>query len=140
DHAFLSDRKSARPPARALRKSPSYTEDVKIRCAAPLIMILLAGCSNPPGDSFDSTAEQFVLGALALSPVAATQSGYHQHKGVRLDETLDDFSPQGIAAQRQFYTDFSARLAKWNAGSLTAEQQADLQIMNDQIALGLLEL
>ena len=57
----------------------SYTEDVKLRLATPLLLALLAGCSDPPGASFDSMAEEFVLGTLALSPVLATQSGYHEH-------------------------------------------------------------
>jgi len=90
--------------------------------------------------SFDSIAEEFVFSTLALSPVSATQSGYHEHKGVKLDEILDDFSQQGIEAQRKFYTDFAGRLAKLDASSLNAEQRADLQIMNGQIALGQLEL
>lgn len=113
---------------------------MKFRLLTPLLFVLLSGCSNPPGASFDSVAEEFVLGTLALAPASATQTGYHEHKGVKLDEALDDYSPQGIAAQRQFYTDFSSRLAKLDNGALTAEQRADLQIMTDQIALGMLEL
>ena len=105
-----------------------------------LFCALLAGCARTPVSSFDSIAEDFVFETLALSPVSATQSGYHEHKGVKLDEILDDFSPQGISAQRQFYTDFAGRLAKLDSNSLNAEQRADLQILNGQIALGQLEL
>jgi uncharacterized protein (DUF885 family) len=106
-----------------------------------LLLALLTGCGGPASrPSFDPIAEEFVYGTLALSPVSATQSGYHQHQGKSLDEALDDFSAAGIAAQRQFYTDFRARLDKWNSSSLTAEERADFQILSDQIALGLLEL
>jgi len=108
--------------------------------SAALFCVLLAGCARTPVPSFDSIAEEFVFSTLALSPVSATQSGYHEHKGVKLDEILDDFSQQGIEAQRKFYTDFAGRLAKLDASSLNAEQRADLQIMNGQIALGQLEL
>src|SRR5579872_4816242 len=46
-----------------------------------LLLALLTGCSHPiSGPSFDSMVEEFVLGSLALSPVSATQAGYHQHK------------------------------------------------------------
>jgi uncharacterized protein (DUF885 family) len=101
----------------------------------------MTGCGGPTaGPSFDSVTEEFVYGTLALSPVSATQSGYHQHKGVSLDEALDDFSEQGIRAQRQFYTDFRGRLDKWNRAGLSLEQGADFEIVSDQIAAGLLEL
>src|SRR6185436_9016479 len=90
--------------------------------------------------SFESVAEEFVYGTLALSPVSATQSGYHRHNGISLDEALDDFSASGIAAQRQFYTGFRTRLDAWNSSSFTPEERADFQILSDQIALGLLEL
>jgi uncharacterized protein (DUF885 family) len=106
-----------------------------------LACILLTGCGAPtPVPSFDSLSEEFVYGTLALSPTSATQAGYHEHRGVRLDDALDDYSEQGIRNQRQFYADFRSRLDKWNAASLSPEQRADFQIVSDQIALGLLEL
>lgn len=106
-----------------------------------LACVLMTGCSAPtPVPSFDSLSEEFVYGTLALSPASATQAGYHQHKGVRLDDALDDYSEQGIRNQRQFYADFRSRLDKWNAASLSPEQRADFQIVSDQVALGLLEL
>ena len=104
-----------------------------------VVVLALAGC-GAPSPSFDSLAEEFVFGTLALSPVGATQVGYHQHKGVSLDESLDDFSGQGVAKQREFYADFNGRLAKLDAAKLSAEERVDLQIMKDQITLGLLEL
>jgi uncharacterized protein (DUF885 family) len=125
--------------SRAFRRP--YTEDVKLSCIAVLALALMMNCSGPTaGSSFDSLAEDFVYGTLALSPVSATQAGYHQHKGVALDEALDDYSTQGMRDQRQFYMDFRGRLDKWNAASLTPEQRADFEIVSDQITLGLLEL
>ncbi len=76
---------------------------------------LMTACSNserrPP---LDSVVEEFVYGTLALSPVSATQAGYHQHKGVNLDEALDDFSAEGIGSQRRFYLDFKSA---WTSGT-----------------------
>jgi uncharacterized protein (DUF885 family) len=102
---------------------------------------LMTSCSRrEPGPSFDSLAEDFVYGTLALSPVSATQAGYHQHKGVQLDETIDDYSAQGMRDQRQFYVDFRGRLEKWQTANLSPEQRADFEIVSDQIAVALLEL
>src|SRR3982074_829216 len=85
------------------RPNSLYTEDVKLSSMVVLAAALMTGCkSQSPGPSFDSLAEDFVYGTLALSPVSATQAGYHQHKGVQLDEALDDYSPQGMRNQRQF--------------------------------------
>ena len=121
----------------------AYTEDVKLSLA-PLLLLLTACRSSPPAPPaappLDPLVEEFVFGSLALSPVAATQAGYHLHKGANLDEALDDFSAQGIANQRQFYLDFRGRLDKLDRARLSAEDGADLQIMSDQIAQNLLEL
>jgi uncharacterized protein (DUF885 family) len=100
----------------------------------------MVGCHTATGPSFESLTKEFVAGSLALSPVSATQAGYHQYKGVSLDESLDDYSDRGIDASRQFYVDFRARLGSLDPASLEPEQRADLEIMNDQIAMGLLEL
>src|SRR6202049_1190873 len=106
-----------------------------------LASALMTGCGGPAASpSFDSLTEEFVYGTLALSPASATQSGYHQHKDINLDEALDDFSAQSIASQRQFYMDFRGRLEKWKAAGLSPEQRADFEIVSDQISEGLLEM
>src|SRR5437660_4092055 len=57
------------------RGTGAYTEDVKSFCMLALALALMTGCGGPaPGPSFDSAAEEFVYGTLALSPVSATQS------------------------------------------------------------------
>jgi uncharacterized protein (DUF885 family) len=131
-------RRSCRLP---LTRSLPYTEDVKPSYIALLALVLTTACGErAPGPSFDSLTEGFVYGTLALSPASATQSGYHQHQHVNLDEALDDFSAQSIASQRQFYMDFRGRLEKWKAAGLSPEQRADFEIVSDQISMGLLEL
>ena len=58
---------------------------------------------------FAQMTDQFVKDSLALSPVNASQAGYHKHldpktgKTIDLDAQLDDVSAQGIAAQEKFY-------------------------------------
>jgi uncharacterized protein (DUF885 family) len=109
----------------------------------------IAGCSQPPstatppaatGPDFNALTDEFTRGVLALSPVSATQVGYHEHNGMSLDERLDDFSAAGIDAQRRFYADIQKRLAGLSASSLDREQQADLQVLLNNVGLSLLEL
>ena len=87
-----------------------YTVDVKLFLFALAAIAATSGCGRVLRPSFDSLTEEFVYGSLALTPVGATQAGYHEHKALKLDESLDDFSPRGIEAQRRFYADFKARL------------------------------
>ncbi len=95
-----------------------------------------------PGEKqdFSKLTEDFVFGSLALSPVAATSSGYHEHNGVRLDEKLDDFGLAGMQEQRRFYSEFRDRLALIKQDELSAEGRADYQVLQNQIDLAVLEL
>ncbi len=93
----------------------------------------------PAKPDLASLTDDFVYGSLALSPVSATSAGYHQHKGVNLDEQLDDFSAAGIDQQHKFYSDFHNRLAAIQQDSLSAEDRADYQIIDNQVNLSLLE-
>ena len=107
-----------------------------------------AGCGRRKmPEAFASLAEEFVYSTLALSPVSATATGYHVHKDPKtgaerkLDEMLDDLSPAGIDQQRQFYTGFRRRLSDAvDPAQLEPEDRADFDIIQDQIALNLLEL
>jgi uncharacterized protein (DUF885 family) len=89
---------------------------------------------------FEPVRSDFVYGSLALSPVGATQQGYHFHRGVPLDEMIDDYSQAGIRGQRIFWEGFRDRLKKIDAGALSPEDQADYRIIQDQIAGALLDL
>lgn len=94
---------------------------------------------------FSALEDQFVKESLALSPVNASQAGYHKHvdksgKAVRLDAMLDDVGPEGIAAQAKFYREWRDRFRKEvPLSSLNAEDAADYRLIDDQIALNLLE-
>jgi uncharacterized protein (DUF885 family) len=112
---------------------------------AIVALICLTGCAQPeppkpaPPD-FTRLTDDFTHGVLALSPVVATQVGYHEHNGRSLDESIDDLSAAGMDAQRRFYQDMEKRIAALDAASLDREQQADLQILRNNIGVGLLEL
>ena len=113
-----------------------------ISVAAIASTFLLAGCKMTPEKQkpdFSKLTEDFVYGSLALSPVSATQAGYHEHKGVRLDEKLDDFSSSGVETGRKFYTGFHERLATIDPQMLSAEERADYQIIQNAVDLSLLD-
>ena len=111
---------------------------------SPLLFLLcLTGCNSSSlnsADIFNKLTSDYVYGTLALSPVSATQNGYHTHQGASMDEALDDNSAPAIAAQRVFLTGIQSRLAALDAKSLDKEQAADLEIMKSNIELSLLEI
>ena len=115
------------------------------RISLPAILILgaaLVGCryQKDSSEGFAQVTEEFVFSSLALSPVGATEAGYHQHQGVPLDELLDDYSAPALDNQRKFYHTFHDRLAAIPADKLDAEDRADYDIVNNQIELALVEL
>src|SRR5207253_6455171 len=84
--------------------------------------------------------DQLLSGDLAQSPVTATQAGYHEHNRVQLDEILHNYSASGIENQKKFYEGFQGRINGLNRSSLDKEQQADLEIIQNNLNLSLLEL
>jgi uncharacterized protein (DUF885 family) len=113
-----------------------------LRYPTIVVALLLVNCGPPrqKTEPFEQLVQDFVYGSLALSPVTATATGYHRHNQVALDEMLDDFSPAGIDAQRRFYADIQSRVAALGKTSLDQEQQADLEIIRNNLGLSLLEL
>ncbi len=114
-----------------------------ISVAAIASILLMAGCKmnqEKQKPDFSKLTEDFVYGSLALSPVSATQAGYHEHQGVRLDEKLDDFSTSGVEASRKFYAGFHDQLAAIDPQALSAEERADYQTIQNAIDLSSLDL
>ena len=102
--------------------------------------------SNNGNEKFAAMCDQFVKDSLALSPVNASQAGYHKHtdpktgKVIDLDAQLDDVGPEGMAAQEKFYGDWRTRFQKETpVASLNPQDAADFRLIDDQIALNLLE-
>ena len=96
---------------------------------------------------FAEMTDRFVKDSLALSPVSASQAGYHKHtdprtgKTIALDAQLDDVSPQAMETQVRFYSEWRARFQKETPiAMLGAQDAADFRLIDDQIALNLLEL
>jgi len=104
------------------------------------LVLFAVGCGKTPSQKLTALSEEFVYGSLAFSPSAATAAGLHQYQKQNFDEMLDDFGAQSLAKQRTFHEKFGARLADLKTGELTPEDRADLTILQDQIALNLLDL
>jgi uncharacterized protein (DUF885 family) len=117
---------------------------MRIRVALIVLALADVSCQTPPPPArtpdFEALSREFAYGALALSPVAATGAGYHEHNGARLDERLDDYSEAGLDGQRRFYSEIQGRLNAVEPAALDAEQQADLEIIRNSLSLARLEL
>src|SRR5690349_22489973 len=107
-----------------------------MRHFAPLGVVVLAMASGCSHEKFSDLAEEFAYTTLSFSPVFATASGLHTYKGANLDQMLDDISIGGFDRQRQFYRRFQARLQKLQRDRLAPQDQADYDIIQDQISLG----
>jgi uncharacterized protein (DUF885 family) len=104
-----------------------------------LAALLCWSCNSPKPEAPASSLSDYIYGSLALSPVSATSSGYHEHKGVKLDEQLDDYSSKGIEESRKFVEEWEGRLAK-TPPSTDKETLADLELVRNQLALARLDL
>ncbi len=103
----------------------------------------LTACTQAPSplpQDSEKLTQDFIYGTLALSPVSATQAGYHQHKGTMLDDLLDDYSAAGLEQQRGFCKGIQDRANAMDAAKLDKEQKADLDIIKSNAGLCLLEL
>lgn len=143
-------------PCRTWRPAPNLPWDERDGCrawgralklqamtklAAILCVILLASsCGHNSSDQCSRLSEEFVYTTLSFSPSAATSAGLHEYKGQKLDDLLDDMSPEAQDRHLRFYKDFASRLAKLKPAELTAEEQVDAAILQDQTALAELEL
>ena len=106
------------------------------------LALFCSGCSPEPlKEEHSKLIEEFIYTSLSNSPVTATQNGYHRHGDIELDSQLDDFSPASLEKQRRWYQDLRLRMQRSvDPKSLSPEDRADLDIVEDQISLALLEL
>lgn len=112
--------------------------------ASALVALIVLGAASCGRKDFtgelDGVVNDFVYGALSLYPSLATGSGYHEHAGAVLDEMLEDYSPNGLKAQRAFYSGIRSRLRAIPKESMSPQALADSAIIEDQVELALLDL
>jgi uncharacterized protein (DUF885 family) len=109
------------------------------RAVLIFLALFAAGCGKPT-EQFAALSEEFVNTTLSFSPAAATGVGLHEYQNQKLDDMLDDLSAKALDRQRRFYQKWRQRLSALQTDQLTAEDRADLTIMQDQISLALLDL
>src|SRR5580658_2273563 len=123
---------------------------MKLLIAAVCVLVstttIAENSSSDANAKFATLSEEFIHDTLALSPSTASQAGYHQHvdprtgKTIALDALLDDISVAGIAEQRRVYAQWRERFrTETPLASLGVEDAADWRLIDDQIALNLLE-
>jgi uncharacterized protein (DUF885 family) len=120
-----------------------------------LFFCFAAGCrtADPPAEVFQRVAEPFVFGALAMTPIEATEMGYHEHvvggdqegkqsTHIELDSMLDDYSPEGVQKRIQFLKDFQTTLHEKvpDRNRLAGEAFADYAVAQNLAARDLFEL
>jgi uncharacterized protein (DUF885 family) len=110
-----------------------------VKTLVVFLALFAAGCGSPSAH-FAALSEEFVNTTLSFSPAAATGVGLHEYQNQKLDDMLDDMSAQVLDRQHRFYLKFRERLAALDPAKLTAEDRADLTIMQDQISLALMDL
>jgi uncharacterized protein (DUF885 family) len=111
----------------------------KLVAIFPLVL-LAAGCSRNASDRLARLSDEFVHTTLSFSPAMAIGVGLHRYEGQNLDNLLDDMSPANLDRQRRYYEHFREQLNGIRANQLTAEDQADWNILQDQVSLALLDL
>ncbi len=90
--------------------------------------------------NLESHTSEFVYTTLSFSPVTANAAGFHRFAGDFLDEMLDDFSEAALSKQRTFYHDFDHGFRKIPRERISPQDQADYDLILDQIKLSLLEM
>ena len=123
-------------------------------CRVVLASLLLAALASPaalaapPAEEFHCNvsaheplldqANRFILAGLRLSPVEATQAGYHGDAQSPLDSELDGYGAAEIAAQRALLVTGKQCFAASKATS--PEDAADLALLKDYADSGLFQL
>lgn len=78
--------------------------------------------------SFARAVDQIFAAEFAAHPVAATQTGVHQH-----DSRWPDLSPAGLEADRRRVRDAMALLDRVTAGQLSVDQEIDASILRAEL-------
>ena len=132
-----------------------FFHETKLRLL--LTVTLALGVSNAcatkePEKDFMDAATDFPFQVLALTPIAATAAGYHEHiegadeegqggTKISLDGLLDDYSAAGVQKRVSFYKDFRKRLHdKVKRDELAGDAWADYGVIDNHIQRSLVEL
>jgi uncharacterized protein (DUF885 family) len=104
-------------------------------------VLAIASC-NPETKPIDTEKflQDFIATFLAMSPVTATQTGFHNYEGVNLDGILDDYSEKGVRGYRIFYNSMHVSADKLDSPRLAPEVREDLNLIRRTCEAELLDL
>ena len=126
--------------------------------AAAALAALAAACDvGPVADRIlPPLLREFAYQPLVFSPVTATAVGYHQHavgggaegapaETLDLDQMLDDYSPEAVQSQIDYYRDFDQRLHDEAGGGIAREKVSggywvDYGVVENRVARALFRL
>jgi uncharacterized protein (DUF885 family) len=109
------------------------------------ILLLIAAalfatsCGVKPID-IEKLRQDFIGSALALSPINATQIGFHRYQEVDLDDILDDYSERGVQGMRIFLNTMHVDVGRMDSSKLDAETRVDLDLIRKYCEAQLLDL
>ena len=125
----------------------------RVLVVAMIVLAVTNACkTETPEEDFAEIVATFPFQSLALTPIAATAAGYHEHiegadeeglggTKIALDELLDDYSPAGVQKRVSFYKDFRKRLHDAvQREKLAGDFWADYAVIDNHIARELVEL
>src|SRR3954471_23527112 len=94
-----------------------------------ILLVLVSSSQNPKPIDIEKLLQDFIGADLAMSPVTATQMGFHNYEGVNLDVILDDYSEQGMRGYRIFYNTMHVNVDKMDSAKLAPEVRVDLDLI-----------
>jgi uncharacterized protein (DUF885 family) len=101
--------------------------------------LFATSCSVKPID-IEKFRQDFIGAALALSPINATQIGFHRYQEVVLDDILDDYSERGVQGMRVFLNTMHVDADRLDSSKLDAETRIDLDLVRKYCEAQLLDL
>ncbi len=107
---------------------------------ATALAVLSVACHKKSTASFSLLEDDFVFSMLAFSPVSASAQGYHSDPQRDFDTALDDMSMPALDGRRSYLTAFHLRLAEVDKQTLSPEDRADYDTIQDLIATELFDL
>ena len=88
-----------------------------VGCAVAIVGLAgsVTAAESKAGEAFTRLSHRFVRELLALSPVTASEAGYHKHtdesgKTIELDARIDELGPEAYERLGRFYREWKERL------------------------------
>jgi uncharacterized protein (DUF885 family) len=109
-------------------------------CLLPLLLAFASCNPEPKPIDVEKFLQDFIGSYLAMSPVTATQIGFHNYEGVNLDSILDDYSEKGVRGLRILYNSMHVDAGKLDSKRLSPEVREDFNLIRQTCEAQLFDL